>query len=354
MDDTEDRDEERNKLVEAWHAYGAEFPVFVPQQQPAPTVWDPDVDEFDDKGQVNPHYLKHWKLFPQTKDFLKERYSKFKILQGPALIFDCLIRKFQPRIFNKSRLDAHGNPDFYEVNDSYEWYERAIRMDIFEWQVGFKCRSYLCERDWCLLNRRNPKKIVPVDIYSLVATFEGMSVAAAKSQIGKWFAMNLGDLESKGVRKSTRPRRKVPRKDLLGALARYKNLRTQHVSPLMAELAGVIQTSEVVEWYRRMFDEDPVFLKDRAADNLYRIKSPAVKAYVWLLMRQEELARSTRGRKMSVSDSELAEALERSGAAAPSHLAAADRGRSDQDRNVAVGSDLQTPGHEVSAGHDDP
>ena len=34
MDDTIDRDEERNKLVEAWHAYGAEFGVFVPQEQP--------------------------------------------------------------------------------------------------------------------------------------------------------------------------------------------------------------------------------------------------------------------------------------------------------------------------------
>jgi hypothetical protein len=35
MDDPEDRDEERNELVNAWHAYGAQFAVFVPQQQPA-------------------------------------------------------------------------------------------------------------------------------------------------------------------------------------------------------------------------------------------------------------------------------------------------------------------------------
>ncbi|MFC1833793.1 hypothetical protein ACFL2Q_03540 [Thermodesulfobacteriota bacterium] len=309
MDDSKDRDEERNKLVEAWHAYGAEFGVFVPQQQPAPTVWDPDVEEFDDKGRINPHYLKHWKYLAQTKDFLRDRYVKYRILQGPALIFDCLIRKYQPRIFNKSYEDQHGNPEFYEVNDSYEWYERAIRMDIFEWQIGFKCRSYLCERDWCLLNRRNAKKIVPVDIYSLVATFEGISVAAAKSQIGKWFGMKLGDFESKGVRPSTRPRRKFPKKELMAVLDRYRNIRNQHVTALIEELSGIIKKSEVVEWHRRMFDEDHVFLKDRAADNLYKIKGPAVKAYVWLLMRQEELARSTRGPKMSVSDSELAEAL---------------------------------------------
>jgi hypothetical protein len=281
----------------------------VPQQQPAPTVWDPDVEEFDEKGRVNPHYLKHWKFFAQTRDFLLERYAKYNILQVPALIFDCLIRKFQPRIFNKTRQDQHGNPDFYEVNDTYEWYERAIRMDIFEWQVGFKCRSYICERDWCLLNRRNPKKVVPVDVYSLVSTFEGISVAAAKSQIGEWFGLKLGDFESKGVRPSTRLRRKVPKKEHMAVLDRYSNMRTQHVRALIEELSGIIKRSEVVEWHRRMFDEDYVFLKDRAADNLYRIKGPAVKAYVWLLMRQEELARSTRGPRMSLSDLELAQAL---------------------------------------------
>jgi hypothetical protein len=309
MDDPKERDEERNRLLEAWHAYGAQFSAFVPQQQPAPTAWEPDVEEFDEKGRTNPHYLKHWKFLPQTKDFLRERYAKYKILQGPTLIFDCLVRKFQPRIFNKTYRDEHGNPVFYEVNDSYEWYERAIRMDIFEWQVGFACRSNLCQRDWCLLNRRNPKKIIPVDIYSLISIFEGISVAVAKAHVAKWFGMKLGDFESKGIRLSTRLRRKVPKKEILAVLARYKNVRTQHVTALIGELAGVIQRSDVVEWHRRMFDEDYTFLKDRAADNLFKIRSPAVKAYVWLLMRQEELAKSTRGPKLEVSDSELAEAI---------------------------------------------
>jgi len=309
MDDPKDRDEERNRLVDAWQAYGAEFSVFVPQQQPAPTKWDPDVEEFDDKGRVNPHYLKHWKFLAQTKDFLRERYAKYKILQGPAVIFDCLIRKFQPRIHNKSREDEHGNPEFFEVQDCYEWYEKAIRMDIFEWQVGFVCRSNLCERNWCLMHRRNPKKIFPVDIFSLIATFEGIPVATAKTQVGRWFGMKLGDFESKGVRPSTRLRRKVPKKEIMAVLDRYKIVRTQHVSALIAELAGVIQGSELVEWHRRMFDGHYAFLKDRAADNLYKIKGPAVKAYVWLLIRQEELARSTRGPKLEVSDMELAEAV---------------------------------------------
>ena len=182
-------------------------------------------------------------------------------------------------------------------------------MDIFEWQVGFRCRSNLCERDWCLLNRRNPKKIVPVDIYSLIATFEGISVAMAKSKVARWFGMKLGDLESQGKRPSKRPRLKVPKKELMAVLDRYRNIRAQHVRALIEELSGIIKRSETVQWHRRMFDEDYAFMKDRVVDNLYKIKGPAVKAYVWLLIRQEELARNSRGPQLSVSDSELAEAL---------------------------------------------
>jgi hypothetical protein len=309
MEDPKDRDEKLNKLVEAWQAYGAQFSVFVPQQQPAPTTWEPEVEEFDDKGRTNPHYLKHWKFFARTKDFLRERYAKYHILQGPTLTFDCLVRKFQRRIFNKSYQDEHGNPVFYEVKDSYEWYERAIRMDIFDWQVGFSCRSNLCQRDWCLMHRRNPQKIVPVDIYSLISTFEGISVAVAKSHVAKWFKLKLGELESKGIRPSTRSRRKVPKKELMALLDRYKNMRVQHVDALMAELKGVIERSDVVEWHRRLFDDDYMFMKDRVVDNLFKIKGPAVKAHIWLLMRQEELAKNTKGPGLEVSDSELAEGL---------------------------------------------
>ena len=86
-------------------------------------------------------------------------------------------------------------------------------------------------------------------------------------------------------------------------------MRGQHLNALITELVGVIQSPAVVEWHRRMFDEDYAFLKDRAADNLFKIESPAVKAYVWLLIRQEELERSTRGPKLEVADSDLAKPL---------------------------------------------
>jgi len=101
MESLEDCDEKLNKLVEAWHAYGGQFSLFVPQQQPAPTTWEPDVEELDEKGRTNPHYLKHWKFFGKTKDFLRERYAKYHILQGPRLTFDCLVNKYQHRIHGR-------------------------------------------------------------------------------------------------------------------------------------------------------------------------------------------------------------------------------------------------------------
>jgi hypothetical protein len=47
MEEPKDHDEKLNKLVEAWHAYGGQFSFFVSQQQPAPTTYEPDVEEFD-------------------------------------------------------------------------------------------------------------------------------------------------------------------------------------------------------------------------------------------------------------------------------------------------------------------
>jgi hypothetical protein len=67
MDDPKSRDEELNKLIKARHAYGAEFTVFVPQQQPAASTWNPDVEQLDEKGRVNHHYLKHGSSSPRQK-----------------------------------------------------------------------------------------------------------------------------------------------------------------------------------------------------------------------------------------------------------------------------------------------
>ncbi|GEM_PF-1705637 len=308
MDDPKDRDEERNKLVEAWHEYGLRFSVFVPDHQPKPDTWDPDVEEFDDKCLVNPHYLKHWKFLPRTKEFLRDRYGKYEILQGPTLFFDCLVREFQNPM-HYVRVERESGLDFFPVTDSPAWYEKAIRMGIFDWQVGFSCRSVLCQRGWCSMHRGNPHRINPVDIYGLLTVFERIPVITAKAAVGRWFGMKLGDLAGAGIKSSTRHRRKVPKQAVYDLFKQFENVRTHQVKELIGRLHALIKGSPWVEWHGRQFDDDHAFLADKSADNLYKINGPAGKAYVWLLIRQEELARNTRGPGLAVTDSELGEAI---------------------------------------------
>lgn len=49
----------------------------------------------DEKGPTNPHYLKHWKFFVPSRDFLRDRYAQYEILQNPTLFFDSLVPEFQ-------------------------------------------------------------------------------------------------------------------------------------------------------------------------------------------------------------------------------------------------------------------
>ena len=152
--------------------------------------------------------------------------------------------------------------------------------------------------------------MVSVDIYSLISLFENIPLTSSKNAIGKWWGVKLGDLEGKGVRTGTRTRRKVPKQAVYDLFARYgSNVRGQHVEALTQELCALIRACPLVEWHGRLFDDDHAFLSKQVVDNLVRINSPAVKAYLWLLIRQEELARNTKGPKLKVSDSELGDGL---------------------------------------------
>jgi len=75
--DKKDLDAERDWPAKAWHEYAKEFGVFVPEQQSAPEVWEPELPPPDEKGRLHPQVLKHYEhLFP-TKNFLRERYAQY-------------------------------------------------------------------------------------------------------------------------------------------------------------------------------------------------------------------------------------------------------------------------------------
>lgn len=299
MDDELDRDE----LIKVWHRYGARFGVFSPADQPVPTVWDPPIEEFDEKGRTNPHYLKHWKFLEKTKEFLRDRYRKYKVLDSLSLLFDCLAPHFQKNV-TYSSYETPTGLDFFKVDESEEWYEDAIRMGIFGGTVGFSCRSKSCKRDRCDMHRSNPDKIKAVDLYGLLHVFEGVSMIKAKTEVRKWWGVTLGDLKSSGTKKGSL-KRKVPKQAVYDLLKEYADLRSRDVKELIRKLRDLIRYSPEVEWHGRMFDDEYAFIWKGAAENLHKINGPAVKAYVWLLIRQEELARKTRSEKKGISDLEL-------------------------------------------------
>lgn len=204
--------------------------------------------------------------------------------------------------------DEHGNPQHIPVRDAHEWYDSALRIGIFRSQVGFSCRSILCERRWCRLHRLYKPRI-PVDIYSLIDLFEACGLAQAVSIVGTGFGVKLQAFETGGGAPVKGYRYAVPKQAIYDLLALYPTMRHQHVESFIREAANLISSCPLVPWHGRMFDEDRAFLSKKLIGNLFRIRSPAAKAYLWLLIQQEEVARNTK-EAFSVTDAVLAEALD--------------------------------------------
>ena len=199
MNGERDLNYQGTRMMELWHEYGQAFNALVPEDQPYPEEWEPGVPGPDDKGRLSPQVLKHWEQLFSTKEYLRRRHAEHHILEGPSLRFDCLVPKFQRRMAYRVAEDEYGYPQHLPVWDSHEWYDSALRIGIFRSQVGFSCRSLLCERRWCKLHRMNSQRISPVDIYSLIDLFEGCVLAQAAGIVTKWFGMRLHVFESTGT-----------------------------------------------------------------------------------------------------------------------------------------------------------
>jgi len=223
MSGSEEMAAQEEVLARRWHHYAERFSIAVPEEQPYPSVWEPLLPDIDDEGRLSPQALKDWRYLFRTKEFLRQKYEQHHILETPSLYFDCLVTKFQKRIYQVWGRDAQDQPISYPVKDTHEWYDGAVRLGIFEWQVGFSCCSFLCERHWCSLHRKNQKRINPVNIYGLISEFEGIALLKAKEAVAKWFGVRLGNLTAKGVRDTGKPRRKAPKTAITDLLAKYRN-----------------------------------------------------------------------------------------------------------------------------------
>jgi hypothetical protein len=306
--DGDQKQSDDKELLRAWHEYGKTFSAFVPEEQPFPEIWEPEIPEPDDKGRLHIQAPKHWQYLFPTRDFLRDRYAQFHILEGPSLQFDCLVPKFQKRMYYRVVEDQHGDPVHIPVKDTHEWYDSALRIGIFQWQVGFSCRSVLCQRKWCKLNLDNPQRMNRIDIYDLIDLFKACGLGQSMSIVSKWFGVKLQPPDSKGTAQVQGYRYSVSKQAFYELLSRYRDMRHQHVESFIKETVKLIKGSQVVPWHRRKFDTDYAFLSLKVVGNLYRIKSPAAKAYLWLLIQQEETSRNT-GTKFSATDAELGQGV---------------------------------------------
>jgi len=48
--DGDQKQSDDTELLRAWHEYGKNFSAFVPEEQPFPEIWEPEIPEPDDKG----------------------------------------------------------------------------------------------------------------------------------------------------------------------------------------------------------------------------------------------------------------------------------------------------------------
>jgi hypothetical protein len=291
----EDREQDkRAALLKLWHAYGKAYNVFVPAEQPDPRNWDRPPETPDAKGTLDPQALKHWRYFERTRNFLRERYSDHEILDGPTLTFDCLVPKFQkpldipPEKRKQYKMPRHGDPP--------RWYAGALRMLITSHgEVEFVCSSEECQRTRCKLNLRNEKRISPCDLFSLIQIFHGhRSVSKALAIVAEEFG-KLGKFEAHGVGDKPKiVRYAVPKHEIHALIARYAQMRRQHVPRLVREATDLIRECALVELeHGRVFSNYFAFLWPQIIDHsiLDRINGPAIKLYLWLLVRQEEADR---------------------------------------------------------------
>ncbi len=309
MDSRVDATKSKEEMLLLWHEYGRQFEVFEPREQPGPTIWEPELPEPDKRGRYDSQVIKHWRMLDLTKRFLQERYAQYSILRTPDLFFDCLVQGYhKPLAIPPEEREFYGWP---ERGDPAQWYSKAIRMGIFQWQVGFSCRSRGCRRTWCDLHIDNSQRINPADVFRLIAVFEGFGTAKALTEVASWFRVNLKPFELKGKRKTANTRYAVSKQALALVIWPRGSIRRQHVEDFIQEAVDIIRLSPDAEWHPRKFSVDSVFISKSVIKDatLYKIGSPAFRLFFWLHVRQQEEASHNRF-GVEISEVEIARSLD--------------------------------------------
>jgi len=307
-EDVDEVDARRNSMMEEWQSYASTFGVAAPEDQLPPDTWGDDLPPPDEEGKLNPHIVKNWRFWLDTRAFLRERYD---VLNEPSLTFDCQVRNLghPPVPISVDDRQFYGYP---AQGDPPEWYAQAIQMTIYRSDIRFSCRSQGCRRRWCDLKKRGS-----VDIYGLVKVFHRFGkMLQAQKVVAKWYEMALKPLKSAAQEKELPKRFKVYCEELNAIISRYTDQRDEKVGGkdkvlrFINEAVDLIRRSPLEEYSGKPAPMGYVCLAQSVVnqDGLWKMGT-AARLWLWMWCYQSERARKRKERKdeFTPSDKKVAE-----------------------------------------------
>jgi len=285
-------DEDNERMMDLLSAYGKEFLVFDPDDQP--NVFAEAGVRFPParSGKVNPKQMKNWRHLPRMLQLLRERYGLFR---SGRLISDCPLFILKPR----------------KVDDPKE-FRKAFQVIVTKGLVWFRCRrAHFCERKSCPV--RNKSRL---DIYDLICWLDGKrDLNHARKVVAEYFDVELANFPK---RSGTSPREKktgdeeadwlryaVP-KEALERLFRLPTSGRGAPQRFVAKAIEIITGAPEVPYDGHNADTGDAILFSRSFPWEIKLKEfgSAARLFIWLHWKQAE-----EQRKLVLTHEEIARAL---------------------------------------------
>lgn len=285
-------DDEKKRIMDFLRAYGREFLVFDPEDQP--NVFAEAEERFPPaRGcRVNPKQMKNWRHLPRMLQLLRERYGLFT---SSALMSDCPLFVVKPR-----------------EGDEPKEFRKAFQVKVSKGLVWFKCRrGHFCERKGCPAHKKPL-----LDIYDLICWLDGnRDLNHARQVIAEHFDVELAnfpkfeDRALKGKASENEEtqwlRHSVP-KESLNMLFRLPSSGRGAPQRFVAKAVEIITGAPKVLYDGHNADTGDAILFSRSFPWEIKLKEfgAAARLFIWLHWKQAEAQR-----KLEMTQEEMGKAL---------------------------------------------
>jgi len=280
------------KVMDLLRAYGEEFLVFDPDDQP--NVFAEAEQRFPPArgGRVNPRQMKNWRHLPRMLQLLRDRYGLFT---SGRLVTDCPLFILKPR-----------------KGDDPKEFRKAFQVIIAKGLVWFKCRkAHFCGRKNCAAQNK-----ARLDIYDLICWLDGTKDPNhAREVVAEYFDVELanfpkssgrpGKSKEAGNRDAEWLRYAVP-KEALERLMRLPTSGRGAPQRFVAKAIEIITDAQQVPYDGHNADTGDAILLSRSFPWEIKLKEfgPAARLFIWLHWKQAEAQR-----KLMLTYEEVAKAL---------------------------------------------